>query len=84
MAGGYLWVVKGYINDEKAYYAFKIYDMDNDGYISMSDLYDTLRKVFSIKQSEHVIHTVFDSYSMKYEKIRTFPKPYEGVSLERN
>ena len=30
-------------NDQQAYYAFKIYDMDNDGYISMSDLYDTLR-----------------------------------------
>jgi len=29
--------------DLKAYYAFKIYDMDNDGYISMSDLNDTLR-----------------------------------------
>ena len=33
-------------NDQQAYYAFKIYDMDNDGYISMSDLYDTLSKVF--------------------------------------
>ncbi|CAG5112370.1 Oidioi.mRNA.OKI2018_I69.chr2.g6591.t1.cds [Oikopleura dioica] len=29
--------------DLKAFYAFKIYDMDNDGYISMDDLYNTLR-----------------------------------------
>ena len=48
-------------NDEKAYYAFKIYDMDNDGYISMSDLYDTLRKVFSTKQSEVPIRNVYEA-----------------------
>ena len=51
MAKGHIGVINDNINDVKAYYAFKIYDMDNDGYISMSDLYDTLRKVFSIKQS---------------------------------
>ena len=62
---GHFGVINGYINDEKAYYAFKIYDMDNDGYISMSDLYDTLRKVFSIKQSEVPIRNVYEARANK-------------------
>merc|ERR1712062_26030 len=44
--------------DLKAYYAFKIYDMDNDGYISMSDLNDTLRCLTREELSKEEINLV--------------------------
>ena len=68
----------GYDNDQKAYYAFKIYDMDNDGYISMSDLYDTLREVFSISLFSVLYLAQTNRNFLKYTK------PYEGVSQEKN